>query len=84
MCYMKCVNREIISLQAGPSVHERQMAFSGQYTTFADLLACPFVHICIGSDVVNKSLVSQNNNYLALQTKAVLQQDTCIFSMSTN
>ena len=27
------------------------MAFSGQSTTFADLLTDVFVHICIGSDV---------------------------------
>ena len=27
------------------------MAFSGQSTTFADLLDDVFVHICIGSDV---------------------------------
>ena len=41
-------------------------------TTFADVLTYVFVHIFIGSDVVNTFVLSQPfYNYLALQIKAL-------------
>ena len=48
------------------------MALCGQSTTFDDLFNYVFVHIWIGSDVVNKFVLSQTlfYNYLALQIKA--------------